>query len=99
LKGEEIDIWELYTRAQFEADIAVYREQIEKVLMDTVLASGLEPEQIDAVVKTGGSSNIPIFSEMLGRIFGLEKLKESNAFSSVTSGLAIQAFDRSQRTA
>ena len=70
LKGDEIDIWELYTRAQFEADIAEYREQIEKVLLDTVVASGLKPEQIDAVVKTGGSSNIPIFSEMLGRIFG-----------------------------
>jgi len=97
LKGDEIDIWELYTRAQFEADIAEYRAQIEKVLLDTVAASGLSPEQIDAVVKTGGSSNIPIFSEMLGRIFGQEKLKESNAFSSVTSGLAIQAYEKSQQ--
>jgi hypothetical chaperone protein len=97
LKGDEIDIWELYTRAQFEADIAEFQEQIEKVLLDTVAASGLSPEQIDAVVKTGGSSNIPVFSEMLGRIFGPEKLKESNSFSSVTSGLAIQAFERSQQ--
>ena len=94
LKGEEIDIWELYTRAQFEADIAEYQEQIEKVLIDTLLASGLNPEQIDAVVKTGGSSNIPVFSDMLARIFGAEKLKESNAFSSVTSGLAIRACER-----
>jgi hypothetical chaperone protein len=97
LKGDEIDIWELYTRAQFEADIAEYRERIEKVLLDTVAASGLSIGQINAVVKTGGSSNIPVFSEMLGRIFGTEKLKESNAFSSVTSGLAIQAFERSQQ--
>jgi hypothetical chaperone protein len=95
LKGEEIDIWELYTRAQFETDIADYRDKIEIVLMDTVQASGLRPEEIHAVVKTGGSSNIPTFSEMLGDIFGAEKLKESNAFSSVTSGLAIQAFERS----
>ncbi len=95
LKGEEIDIWELYTRAQFETDIAEYREKIETVLMDTISASGLRPEQIDAVVKTGGSSNIPVFSDMLGRIFGREKLKELNSFSSVTSGLAIRAFERS----
>jgi hypothetical chaperone protein len=95
LRGEGIDIWELYTRAQFEADIEEYREKIKQVLLDTVLASGLKPEQIDAVVKTGGSSNIPVFSEMLGRIFGPEKLKESNAFSSVTSGLAIRAYERS----
>jgi hypothetical chaperone protein len=95
LKGDEIDIWELYTRAQFETDIAEYREQIEKVLLDTVIASGLQPERIDAVVKTGGSSNIPVFTEMLAGIFGAGKLKQSNAFSSVTSGLAIRAFERS----
>jgi hypothetical chaperone protein len=95
LKGEEIDIWELYTRTQFEADIAEYREQIEKVLMDTLHASGLKTNQINAVVKTGGSSNIPLFTQMLGDIFGKPKLKQSNAFSSVTAGLAIRAYERS----
>ena len=96
LKGEDIDIWELYTRAQFETDIAEYREQIEKVLLDTVKTSGLAAEQIDAVVTTGGSSNIPIFTQMLGEIFGPQKIRQSNAFSSVTAGLAIQAFERSE---
>jgi molecular chaperone DnaK (HSP70) len=87
-----MDIWELYTRHQFEADIREYQEQIERVLLDTVIASGLEPEQIDAVVKTGGSSNIPAFSEMLYKIFGPEKVKASDVFSSVTAGLAIKAY-------
>jgi len=91
LKGTEIDIWELYTRAQFEEDIREYHEQIKTVLLDTVQASGLAPTEIDAVVKTGGSSNIPIFGETLAEIFGAEKIKESNAFSSVTAGLAIRA--------
>ncbi|HBX70352.1 MAG TPA: hypothetical protein DEH25_13475 [Chloroflexi bacterium] len=93
LKGSEIDLWELYTRLQFERDIETYRQEIEHVLLETVAASGLEPAQIDAVVKTGGSSNIPLFSEMLGNIFGAEKVKASNAFSSVTAGLAIRAFE------
>ena len=52
----------------------------------------VEPAQIDAVVKTGGSSNIPLFTEMLTRIFGVEKVKESNAFTSVVAGLAIKAY-------
>ncbi len=91
LQGKDFDLWDLYTRAQFEADIQEYYDQIEKVLLDTVAASGLKPTQIDAVVKTGGSSSIPLFSEMLGKIFGVEKIKESNAFSSVTAGLAIRA--------
>jgi len=91
LQGKDFDLWELYTRAQFEVDILEYYDQIEKVLLDTVAASGLEPAQIDAVVKTGGSSSIPLFSEMLKHIFGAEKVKVSDAFSSVTAGLAIRA--------
>jgi molecular chaperone DnaK (HSP70) len=64
---------------------------VEKVLLDTIARSGLEPGEIDAVVKTGGSSNIPLFTEMLIRIFGAEKVKASSAFTSVVAGLAIKA--------
>jgi hypothetical chaperone protein len=91
LADGEMDIWELYTRSQFEADIAIQRAQIEKVLLETLATSGLEPGEIDAVVKTGGSSNIPLFSGMLERIFGAEKVKVSDTFSSVTAGLALRA--------
>lgn len=95
LNEKDIDIWELYTRSQFEKDIREYQEQIEQVLIDTIIASGLEPEEIDAVVKTGGSSNIPAFSQMLENIFGPGKVKASDIFSSVTSGLAIKAYEQS----
>ncbi len=91
MKEKNLDIWELYTRTQFEIDILEQREQIQKVLMDTLAGSGLEPDQIDAVVKTGGSSNIPVFSELLGEIFGADKVKASDVFNSVTGGLAIKA--------
>jgi hypothetical chaperone protein len=91
LDDKEIALWELYTRYQFEKDIFDYVGKVEKVLRETLLASGLEPGQIDAVVKTGGSSNIPLFSGLLARIFGAEKVKQSNAFSSVVAGLAIKA--------
>jgi len=98
MKEKDLDIWELYTRTQFEKDIQEHREQIEQVLMDTITASGMEPGQIDAVVKTGGSSNIPVFSEMLGRIFGTERIKSSDFFNSVTAGLAIKAHQNSLST-
>ncbi|MBN2116065.1 MAG: Hsp70 family protein, partial [Anaerolineales bacterium] len=88
---KNLEIWELYTRYQFEKDIREYRDKIEQVVFETVDASGLDLEQIDAVVKTGGSSNIPVFTEMLGEVFGSEKIKSSNAFSSVTAGLGLRA--------
>ncbi len=95
MKEKDLDIWELYTRIQFEKDIREYGEQIEQVLIDTVAASGLDVAQIDAVVKTGGSSNIPVFSKMLGRMFGEGKVKASDVFNSVTAGLAIKAHQQS----
>jgi hypothetical chaperone protein len=91
LQEGDIDLWELYARVQFENDIQGHRLKVEQTLLDTVAASGLEPEQIDVVVKTGGSSNVPVFGELLGRLFGAGKLVESNTFSSVTAGLAIRA--------
>ena len=91
LQDSGIDLWELYTRVQFEKDIQQHRQRIEDVLLDTVAASGLEPEQIDAVVTTGGSSSIPAFTNMLELLFGAHKVKASNPFSSVTAGLAIRA--------
>jgi hypothetical chaperone protein len=90
LEDKDIALWELYTRHQFETDIQHYLIEVEKVLLDTIAKSGLDVEEIDAVVKTGGSSNIPLFTEMLSRIFGAEKVKESNSFSSVVAGLAIK---------
>ncbi len=91
LKEAGIDLWELYTRGQFEQDIREHREKIEQVLLETLQAAGREPGQIDAVVTTGGSSNIPVFTAMLARIFGAGKLVASDAFSSVSAGLGIRA--------
>jgi hypothetical chaperone protein len=95
MREKNLDIWELYTRAQFETDIQEERAKIEQVLRETVASSGIEPAEIDAVVKTGGSSNIPVFSEMLGRMFGSERVKATDVFSSVTAGLAIKAYQES----
>ena len=95
LEDKDIALWELYTRSQFEADIQHYVADVEKVLLDTIARSGLDLEEIDAVVKTGGSSNIPLFTGMLARLFGAEKVKESSSFSSVVAGLAIKAFGQS----
>lgn len=91
LEDRDMDIWELYTRWQFEKDIREYQALIEETVLTTVVSSGLELEQIDAVVKTGGSSNIPVFTHMLEGLFGQGKVKSSNSFSSVTAGLGLQS--------
>ncbi|MCP4518555.1 MAG: Hsp70 family protein [Delftia sp.] len=93
LQARDIDLWQLLTRAQFEIAIASHRHEIAERVRQTVRRSGLEPGQIDAVVRTGGSSQIPCFVALLAEQFGAEKLRRQNTFSGVTAGLAIRAWE------
>lgn len=90
LSGEDLDVWQPITRTQFEALIAGAARRIEACLVEAVERSGLRPDQIDAVVRTGGSAQIPLFVEMLERLFP-GKVVQSDVFSSVAAGLAIRA--------
>jgi hypothetical chaperone protein len=91
LQGDGIDLWQPITRSQFESAIATETRRIEACVLDTLARSGLTADGIDAVVRTGGSAQIPRFVETLARIFGPEKVVLSDVFSGVTAGLAIRA--------
>ena len=91
LKGEDIDLWQPITRTQLESIILSDMRRIESCLVDTLECSRLVPGEIDAVVRTGGSAQTPCFIQMLGRIFGPDKVVVSDVFSGVTAGLAIRA--------
>ena len=93
LQAQDIDVWQLLTRAQFETLIVGHRRKIAGCVQDTVRRSGLRPDEIDAVVRTGGSSQIPCFVALLADQFGAEKLRLENTFSGVTAGLAIRAWE------
>jgi hypothetical chaperone protein len=91
LTGDDIHVWQPITRTQFEWLIASEADGIEACLVESVERSGLSLSSIDAVVRTGGSAQVPCFVQMLERIFGPQKVVLSDVFSSVTAGLAIRA--------
>ncbi|MBN1582408.1 MAG: Hsp70 family protein [Anaerolineae bacterium] len=91
LAGEDLDIWQPIARSQFETLIAQEMHGIEACLLDTVARSGLGVGEIDAVVRTGGSAEVPCVIQMMERIFGPERVVLSDVFNSVTAGLAIRA--------
>ncbi len=93
-EGTDIDIWQPITRSQFESLTSVEWRQIREAVQDVVKRSGLSLDQIDAVVRTGGSSSIPASLNMLGEMFGAEKLVTEDIFAGVTSGLGITAWHR-----
>ncbi|MCL4504683.1 MAG: Hsp70 family protein [Chloroflexi bacterium] len=88
---EAISIWQPITRRQFESFIARDGRTIRDTTLQTLESAGLRVDQIDFVIRTGGSSSIPYFIDMLAEMFGREKVVESDLFTSVASGLAVRA--------
>lgn len=84
-------VMELVTRSEFEQIIHAEVLAVDHHLDEIVQASGLRRDQIDAVIRTGGSAQIPVFYELLERKFGRDKVRSVDAFSSVTSGLGVFA--------
>jgi hypothetical chaperone protein len=91
LEGPGFKVQEFVTRTEFETIIRAEIQAIDAHIDETMLASGLKPDQIDAVIRTGGSSQVQAFDEMLQRKFGPGKVRRVDTFSSVTAGLGIFA--------
>lgn len=89
--GPDFRVLELVTRLEFENIIRNEVLVIKRELDETLAASGLQPADIDAVIRTGGSAQIPIFKNMLHKKFGPDKVLARDTFSSVTAGLGIIA--------
>ena len=65
---------------------------IEEYLDNLLKDAGLHADDIDVVIRTGGSSQIPAFVQMLEKRFGAVNVRSVDTFSSVTSGLGIIAY-------
>lgn len=76
-------------RWDFERLIGPDVRIVERCLRRAVEAAGVELEEIDVVVRTGGSSRIPRYVKMLEDLFPRAQLLEQDVYTSVASGLAL----------
>ena len=90
-QGDAIDIWQPVWRTDFDGWISRERRIIGKLIDDTLANAGLAANEIDQVVRTGGSSSIPTFVAMLGEKFGRDRVVERDLFTAVAAGLALRA--------
>ncbi len=90
----EIDFDETVPRWDFERLIGPDVRAVEACVDRALAAGGLEPKDIDVVLRTGGSSRTPRFVKMLAEKFGADKLQEMDVFTGVASGMAVAAYER-----
>ena len=79
------------SRVDFERLIGQDARSVEHCIDRAIKSAGLQADEIDIVLRTGGSSRIPLFEKMLRNKFGPLKIQDMDAFTSVASGLAIAA--------
>lgn len=84
----ELDIEFTVTRAHFEELIESAVLDFENAITQVLKNANLQPEEIDLVIRTGGSSLIPIIKQSLNQSFPF-KVVEHDPFTSVAAGLAI----------
>ena len=97
MRLDTIDLAIELTRPAFNLLISEEMGQARQGVREVARLAGLHSDQIDTVVTTGGSSVIPAFQKMLTREFPNARLLQSNAFTSVVSGLALAAASNSPR--
>jgi hypothetical chaperone protein len=86
-----LNISQSISKSDFENAIIPDLENSKDCIKEALNLANLKPIQIDKVILTGGSSQVPIFISQLSEIFGSDKLINSNHFTSVASGLALRA--------
>ena len=77
-------------RAHFEAVIRDDLAVVERCLLRAVAEASLEPEQVDHVLRTGGSSRLPSFQARLETLFP-GRVTDRDAFTAVAKGLGARA--------
>ena len=88
-----IDVRESITRRRFEDLIIHEVETVEAGIRQILRDAAIDPERVDVVLRTGGTSAVPAFSDLLATIFDGRKLRTLELLTSVVGGLAIAAYE------
>lgn len=90
-KERELLISENIPRIEFENINQENVEKIAKCVDETIGRADLTIEQIDTVFITGGTSHVPCIQRLFIERFGMEKMRQMDAFTSVVHGLGASA--------
>jgi len=91
IKFRPLGLSEEITLAEFEETIEAVASAIEAAILECLALASAAPGDIDRVILTGGSSQVPMLDKVVRDIFGDEKIMRPDFFASVATGLGYVA--------
>ncbi len=91
IKFKPLDLREKIKIGEFERMIAATVENIETSIDECLAAASVKATEINRVLLTGGTSQVPLINRSIVKIFGAEKILRPDYFSSVATGLGYAA--------
>jgi len=86
-----INIQEEILRKEFSEMIKPELDALNQCITDVLDDAGIQPDQVNSVFITGGTSLVPCVRELLASRLGAEKIQERDSFLSVAKGLALSS--------
>ena len=86
---ERLNLKATISRDQFEQILDPYEIQIDQSLDQLLSEANISHHDLDHVIATGGSSQIPKFKQLLVDKFGEDKIQYHGIFTGVGAGLAL----------
>lgn len=90
----EVRLSAMITKDQFDRAIAEKAEKISTTIEEMLRQAGVNAEQVQTVMMTGGSTQIPFVRSALDTAFPAARFVQTDAFGSVGTGLALEAKKR-----
>jgi hypothetical chaperone protein len=78
-------------RDDFEELIAKSMQDVRAVIIEALSQAGIGPQDVNLVLRTGGSSSIPAFVRILEEIFDPSVIQKRPVYTTVVHGLASYA--------
>lgn len=88
-----IDVNHRISQFEFSKLIGPDLDRVDATIEKALADAGVRPGDVNAVVRTGGSSQIPAFVTRVNRRFGPAKVEERDALATVALGLGLIALE------
>ena len=87
----DVDLCVPITRAAFEALLEPLLDEVDACIAALLKNAGVSADDVDVVVRTGGTSQIPAVRRRLAAHFG-DRVVEHGVFTSIAAGLALASW-------